>query len=358
MSRFKFIASIVILFCITATGCDFLGDLTNEDDDGGHDGVLLFPVRIDGDWGYVNENGRIRIEPEFNSAQNFSEGLARIREGQVGYITPDGEYAIEPRFDDGRSFSEGLAAVRVDGRWGYINKSGAFAINPQYPNAHSFKGGRAFVLTSGFDWEYIDPSGAVIRTVETPELTEFESESNDYADGLALIYDFDRDQYGYLDTDGNIAISFQYAEARGFSEGLAAIKISDSWGFIDRKGNTAIAPRYIEAGNFGDGLVPVRENTNTWGYADTEGRMVIQPQFEDARSFSEGRAAVLVDGFWGFIDTSGNLVGLSDFDEVSSYNKGVALVLIETLDPNNENNRLTNFGYLGMDGRYIWFPTR
>lgn len=352
----SFIALLGALLVIP--GCDFLGDLTSEDGPSVSDGIRLFPVRIDGEWGYINHNGRIMVEPEFNSAETFAEGLARIREGSVGYIDPEGEYVIKPRFEDGLPFQEGLAAVKVDGRWGFINKSGAFAINPQYINVYSFKDDRAFVLTPSFDWEYIDKRGNVIRTINTPELTDFETGSNQYSSGLALVQNFDTDQYGFIDKEGNMTISFQFAEARAFNEGLAAIKISDRWGFIGTDGSIAIDPRYIEAGNFGDGLVPVRQDSDEWGYADKQGRMVIEPQFEDARPFSEGRAAVLINGLWGFIDKSGNLVGKVDYDEVSEFEKGVALVIIEKVDPNNENNRLTNFGYLGLDGRLIWYPTR
>ena len=347
------------LLCFSLTSCDFLGDLTSEDGPDSSDGVYLFPVRIEGQWGFINQNGRIIIEPEFDSGQYFSEGLARVRDGGVGYLDANGEWVIQPRFQNGRQFQDGLAAVEIDGRWGFINKSGAFAINPQFNEALSFKEGRAFVLTASFDWEYIDITGEIVRTINTPELDDFEnSDWNNYSNGLALVQDFDTDQYGYIDENGDMAINFQYAEARGFYDGLAAIKISDSWGFIDTEGNTVIAPRYIEAGNFGNGLVPVRENTNTWGYADKSGRIVIEPQFDDARMFSEGRAAVLLDGFWGFIDESGNLIGKADYDEVSEFNKGVALVILEKVDPNNENNRLTNYGYMGRDGKLVWYPTR
>ena len=356
--RLALFSVLTVTFVSLLAGCDFIGDLTSEDNEGSDDGIFLYPVRIDGDWGYIDENGRIRIEPDFNSAQGFSEGLARVREGRVGYIGPDGEYVIEPRFDNGRPFQEGLAAVRVDGRWGYINTSGAFAINPQYIEARSFKDGRAFVLTPGFDWEYIDHSGSIVRTLETPNLTDFETESNDFSDGLALVYDFDTDQYGYMDEDGNMAIDFQYAEARAFREGMAAIKISDSWGFIDKKGNTVISPRYIEAGNFGEGLVPVRQNTNTWGYADKNGNMVIEPQFEDAREFSEGRAPVIINGFWGFIDKDGTQKGQADYDVVFPFEKGAAMIIIEKIDPDNENNRLENYGYVVRNGTYLWYPTR
>ncbi len=352
----------LLLLALASTvfaGCDFLGDLTSEDGDESNDGILLFPVRIEGQWGFIDHNGRIRIEPDFDSGDYFSEGLARVRDGGVGYLAPNGEWAIEPRFQSGRAFQDGLAAVEIDGRWGFINKSGAFAINPQFTEAFSFKEGRAFIRTASFEWEYIDISGEIIRTINTPDLDDFDDESqNNFSNGLALVQDFDTDQFGYMNDQGDMQINFQFAEARGFYEGLAAIKISDRWGFIDTKGNTVVAPRYIEAGNFGDGLVPVRENTDDWGYADKSGRIVIEPQFEDARQFSEGRAAVLIDGFWGFIDKSGNLIGKADYDQVFSFKKGVASVILETLDPNNENNRLTNYGYLGRDGKLVWYPTR
>ncbi|MEZ4700349.1 MAG: WG repeat-containing protein [Rhodothermales bacterium] len=355
--------SVLYLFAalavsISLTGCDFISGLTSNDETNETDGIALFPVRIDGNWGFINENGRIIIEPQFDAARDFQDGLARIREGAVGYIDPAGEYVIEPRFQDGRPFSEGFAAVQVDGRWGFINRSGAFAINPQYTAAYSFKNGRAFIRTSDFDWEYIDSRGNIVRTLETPELNEFEDTGNDFNSGRALVLDFNSNQYGFIDESGNMVVDFQYAEARSFSDGMAAIKISDSWGFIDPGNNAKIPPKYIEAGDFSEGLVAVRENTNTWGYADKSGRMVIEPQFEDARPFSEGRAAVLIDGFWGYIDKSGNVIAQPDFDVASPFHKGLAQVIIETRDPNNENNIITNIGYLGRDGKYVWYPTR
>ena len=358
--RLLFLPTLLSLAILATTlsACDVFGDLTNNDEPTS-EGESLFPVRIDGDWGYVNENGRIRIEPDFNSASLFSEGLARVREGSVGYINTEGDFVIEPRFQNARSFSEDLAAVEVDGRWGYVNKSGAFVINPQFQEAHNFIDGRAFVLTSGFDWQYIDATGQFIRTVDTPDLDDFDNPvENQYSSGLALVFNDDTNQYGYIDRDGNMSIDFQFSEARAFRDGYAAIKVSDRWGFIDTRGNITIQPRYIEAGNFGNGLVPIRENTNDWGYADRRGNVVIEPQFEEAREFSEGRAAVLVNGFWGFIDTSGNVLGKPDYDEVSPFYRGAAQVIVEKLDPNNENNRLTTWGYVGMDGRLIWYPTR
>ena len=356
---FLFTLILVATSTLLFTGCDVFSDLTSKDEvTEADDGITLFPVRIDGDWGYINQEGRIMIEPRFDAAGQFSGGLAQVRNsGRLGYIDAAGEYVIEPRFQNGRPFVENLAAVEIDGRWGYINRSGAFAINPQFHDAFDFSQGRAFVRSPSFDWEYIDTAGNIIRTVETPRLENFDELSNDFIEDRALVFDFDLDQYGYIDPSGNVAIEFQYSEARSFSEGLAAIKISDSWGFIDKSNNTVISPRFIEAGNFGDGLVPVRQNTNTWGYADRSGNMVIDPQFDEAREFSEGRAAVAQNGFWGYIDKSGRYITQPEFDTAEPFYKGLGAVVIERINPENQDNRVTTYGYIGSDGKYTWFPT-
>jgi hypothetical protein len=142
----------------------------------------------------------------------------------------------------------------------------------------------------------------------------------------------------------------QFNAARAFSDGLAAVKVSDRWGFIDRGKNFVINPKYIEAGHFSEGLVPVRENTNTWGFADRDGKMAISPQFEAARSFHDGRAAAMLNGRWGFIDKDGNWITEPDFSEVEDFRQGVGRVLLVVGD----DERL---GYVDRDGKYLWYPS-
>ena len=73
--------------------------------------------------------GTIVINPQFNSADSFSDGLARVRigdftTGKWGFIDKTGHYVINPQFDEADSFSDGLAAVRIGdsttGKWGFI----------------------------------------------------------------------------------------------------------------------------------------------------------------------------------------------------------------------------------------------
>ena len=71
----------------------------------------------------------IVINPQFDWAEPFSEGLARVLIGGIGtgkwgFIDKTGHYVINPQFDSAGSFSDGLAAVRIGddktGKWGYI----------------------------------------------------------------------------------------------------------------------------------------------------------------------------------------------------------------------------------------------
>jgi len=108
----------------------------------------LFVISKDGEYGYINREGKIAIPIQFNSAENFSEGLAVVNFGEdepYSYIDKSGEIIIDAQFDDARSFSEGLAAVSIDMQWGFIDKTGKFAIEPQFDEAGSFSDGLAMV---------------------------------------------------------------------------------------------------------------------------------------------------------------------------------------------------------------------
>jgi len=92
------------------------------------DGVAAFSNCYDtyGWMGYLDRNGNIIIElVDTVSGYHFNENLARANdlaksEGGWGFIDRDGNWAIEPQFDRANNFSEGIAAVRVGDFWGYI----------------------------------------------------------------------------------------------------------------------------------------------------------------------------------------------------------------------------------------------
>ena len=90
----------------------------------GTSGKSLHPVVAGGRYGFIDGSGKIVIQPQFEQASGFSEGLAAVQMGgKWGYIDPRGRLAISPQFDLADPFSDnGLAVVGLGGKLGYLRK--------------------------------------------------------------------------------------------------------------------------------------------------------------------------------------------------------------------------------------------
>src|SRR5438105_2982043 len=72
----------------------------------------LFRVQVDGKYGFINSAGQIVINPQYDEATWFSEGLAGVKiNGKWGFIDEAGRIVIQPQFDGVIDFYEGLASV-------------------------------------------------------------------------------------------------------------------------------------------------------------------------------------------------------------------------------------------------------
>jgi WG containing repeat len=128
--------------------------------------------------GYVDHTGKMVIKDRFvENAHSFSEGLAAFQAGinytygqsKWGYLDKTGNWGIQPQFDVAADFSEGLAAVSVRvqksdrDRWGYIDRTGTLVIPAQFDKALPFASGLAKVKTNT-GWRYLDKQGRFVGT--------------------------------------------------------------------------------------------------------------------------------------------------------------------------------------------------
>ena len=105
----------------------------------------------------------IVIPAQFKNAEDFSEGLARVREGKLwGFIDTNGAWVVPAKFKSVHDFSNGLARVRTADLWGYIDKSGNFVIPEKFGGADNFEGDLAKVKLVDGASAWIDRSGAVV----------------------------------------------------------------------------------------------------------------------------------------------------------------------------------------------------
>lgn len=111
----------------------------------------MAPAKKSGKWGYVDTNGSFVIEPRFDEANPFSEGLAAVNIGEKwGYINHEGIVVIKPKYGLGpesktHGFSEGLALVYFQDKCCYIDKNGKIMIRAQCSDGEQFAGGIASI---------------------------------------------------------------------------------------------------------------------------------------------------------------------------------------------------------------------
>jgi hypothetical protein len=187
-------------------------------------------IKVGGKYGYVDRAGKIIANPQFDSAQEFSDGLGLVclgkcrfftenttpNESKHGYVDDAGKYVINPQFDNAYPFSEGLAPVCVGAcgysdeashTWGYINKEGTIVIPLQFGDANSFSEGLAAVC---------------VGKCVNGGTAKWEG------------------KWGFIGKDGKFVISPQFDNAYRFEAGIAKVSIgtgdSEKTGYIDRTG--------------------------------------------------------------------------------------------------------------------------
>ena len=138
----------------------------------------LFLVEKDSQWGFIDRTGKIAIPLQFDSANDFHEGLALVAaNGKKLFIDASGRIVITPQFDIVDDFSEGLAAVNIGqtripnigvisnpGKWGYIDKTGKLVIPLKFTHAEDFSEGLAGVR-DGDRGGFIDHAGKFVFDV-------------------------------------------------------------------------------------------------------------------------------------------------------------------------------------------------
>ncbi len=304
------------------------------------DEVGLFPVKVNGKYGYMQRSGKLTIEPDFDEVGRFHEGLAYavVRE-RCGYIDTSGTFVIRAQSEACGDFSEGLARVKRDGKWGFLDTTGKLTIAAKYDDAQGFSQGLAGVKLG--------------------------------------------DKYGYIDKTGQMVIAPHFAAAYPFSEGMACIKRNSWFGYIDKKGDEVIPANFRWAESFQGGLGGVIYRSGEWGFIDTEGNALMDLGAIDTQDeqhgvfwregsplprgmidavgnavadvmanlrstgtqydlvpltealhqtasyrFSEEVAAFLHRASWGYLDKNGNRVIRSAFSFVKPFSEGLAAVSV------------------------------
>ena len=288
--------TVSVILCIAGVVAVLFSGKITALFDGTRTSNSLIPVSSNGErWGYINHKGEYVINPQFDDADFFSDGLAKVRsDGKIGYINTKGEFIIPATYKDGTAFNNSLAFVVPEG--GHptcINKSGKtrFVLNDaEYVSV--FSDSLAVLITKSGEYGFVDKNKQITINQQFKVVGNF-------SEGKAPFYD--GKQWGYINTNGTYAINPQFDYAYPFSNGLAVIRLGTSFGYVNKDGKLVINPQFASALSFSEGLAGAKQGLK-YGYINKDGKWVIASQFEFAGEFNNGIAPVYNVGKWGFIN--------------------------------------------------------
>jgi hypothetical protein len=362
----------------------------------------LMPVAFGQRCGYVDSNGRMVINPQFEGAEFFLAelGVAPVMMGgKWGLIDRQGAFVVNPQFDTLNAVAgSNLFVASIGQRYGLVDARGAFVVNPQFSGIWPFDTSGRAVAEAGGRYGIIDMRGNYVVPPQYEGMGWFGygGTVRGFADGPVPAKT--GGQWGYLDSNGAWAINPQFAEARMFdASGLAAVRVGAdpaaqaspevsmssapvpppaTWGYIDRQGRLKIAPQFANAGEFaGNGMAPVQAG-GVWGYVDRTGAFKINPQFINVGPFTRTpagwRAIVAVPGGtnsqgvaswrYGIIDERGTYTANPQFDGIGAFDSnGRAVVTVGNMsgliDPSGRfvaNPLYSQLGRLPGTDRYLY----
>jgi hypothetical protein len=305
-------------------------------------------------WGYIDRHGNVVIQPKYDYAGKFVDGLALVGLGDErvcigssgkaeftipaevrrvrnashrrvwfmdakerwGLFDDRGRVLIPPQYDTVSEFSEGLAMVnlgakdvgigdKVGGEWGYVDVQGKRVIAVQYGFAGPFRNGLARV-TDNTGHRFIDQRGTKVIDLSSWDALSL---SYDFHEGVAALFFVEQNRTEFIDHEGKGVVKVNgYSDE--FHEGMAAFcldlkrRSESNYGFVDKTGKVTVKAQFVYAYHFSDGVAAVRTGKTTrtyakgdsWGFIDKSGKYVIAPRFNQAMPFENGVAWVHCGG--------------------------------------------------------------
>ncbi|MCK9413213.1 MAG: WG repeat-containing protein [Prolixibacteraceae bacterium] len=121
-----------------------------------HAQLIPFYSATDDKYGYKDGGGKIVVEPRYDLAYPFTEGLAAVRlAGKYGYLNENGKEVVSPKYDFTWHFIGGFAVVKLADRFGFIDKAGKEVTPLIYEEANNYHGNccyKGISLYDRFSW--------------------------------------------------------------------------------------------------------------------------------------------------------------------------------------------------------------
>ncbi|AKG35346.1 WG repeat-containing protein [Paenibacillus durus] len=209
------------------------------------DGRALVKVQA-GEFALIGKKGEVLHTYHYPFVGNPGDGLLAYQaeeNGRYGYIDEEGKPVIKPQFTTALPFSEGRAVVNIaenyKNAYGLIDKHGTFVIQPSYEYIQQLGENRVALGTPLKPAEPFRGSSYTIADAVTGRIlaTHPLRGVNNYSEGLASVYD-EHETY-FIDRSGNRAAQPPVVPGSGtlsFSGRLIRADVDQRTSYYDRNG--------------------------------------------------------------------------------------------------------------------------
>jgi len=230
------------------------------------------------------------VKPTYEDAWPFQDGLARVETEKMRF------WALIDR--EGNIVKDDLEAVII---FPYSKEGLALAWFSKRKGERKEKDFVDYIMNT--QKSFLNKSGDIV--------TPIYDWANSFSSGLAAIQK--NDQYGFIDTEGKLAIPFQYDWAGGFVGDLGGVGKDGKYGFINKRGETVVdfvfdipswdVPPYYPRHN----LQAVRIGQMR-GLLNERGEWVVEPKYERLYCGEDPLIGLQKDDKVGFVNLSGDVV--------------------------------------------------
>jgi WG containing repeat len=266
--------------------------------------------------------------------------------------------------------------------WGYADINGQIIIPAKYARCNEFspEGLAAISVVDNKEYYFIDLKGSRVPTdIQLFRLIDTNIFMRGYSDGMVAVKY--KDKWGFLDSEGHVAIALKYdmvqpfkegftvarrgayfmvlnkkgeeflfeaSDIRPFSGGYAGFASDGKFGFVDQNGKVVIPAQYNSIGGFNGGISWARDSHNTLGYINTKGEWVLKPQYDQGADYDPGTGLALAvkNRLWRYVNMKGEKIYLKGVLHYYSFSEGLAMAKANT-----------GFGFVNEKGDWWIKPT-
>ncbi|MDG2152462.1 MAG: WG repeat-containing protein [Crocinitomicaceae bacterium] len=260
--------------------------------------------------------------------------------GTMGYSDTSGKWLIEPEYDDAGFFYDGLAAVEKDGKIGLINKKNEKVSDFVFDDIETDT--ELYIVSSGDYLGIINRNGDFIFDTVFQEISIL-------AEGYICAQ---KDSlYAFYDRKGAQVTAEKFDFVLNFKNGLCPVSIAGQRGLLDINLSQVIPCVYEGIYNFSDSLFIVVKRDNYKQLSDRNGAIVNDSLYQEIHQEINGYAICIKGDKIGYLDKQGKRLIENKFDGFVDYD----------LLGNFSNNRAVafsnqKFGIINTNGEFVVKP--